>query len=81
MLAVLGLVVSPVAAVGVWAVGFGVLTMCTNEYSCSQTSCAPCRPEYLAFNGVLVLLLVVFGGSLVVLVGNASRRWRRGGPT
>ena len=80
-LAALGLVVTPVAAVAVWAAGFGVLTMCTNDYSCSQTSCAPCRAEYVAFNGLLALLFVAFVGSVVLLVGNASTAGRRGGPT
>jgi len=47
------------------AVGFGVLTDCTNACNCTKTACAPCRPAqtWLAAGaigqGVLLLTSVV----------------------
>ncbi len=35
-------VVGFLATIGSFGVGFGVMTSCTNTYSCTSTGCAPC---------------------------------------
>ena len=53
---------------GWFAVGFGVMTDCTNEYSCSSTGCSPCATasRWITAGGVAQLGLAVAG--VVILV-------------
>ncbi len=56
-------------------VGFGVMTDCTNEYSCSTTSCSPCRTTGLWINvGGLGQLLLAAVGVGVLVRGLRTRR-------
>ncbi|TQN35714.1 hypothetical protein FHU33_4943 [Blastococcus colisei] len=61
------------ATVGSFGVGVGVMTSCTNTYSCTSTGCSPCATTNAwltaGWTGQGVLLLV--GGTLAVL---ATRR-------
>ena len=61
------------ATIGSLGVGFGVLTNCTNTYSCTSTGCPPCTTTSAWLNagwiGQVVLLLAA-----VVLVVLAARR-------
>ena len=63
------------ATVGSLGVGFGVMTNCTNTYTCTSTGCAPCATTSAwltaGWLGQGVLLLVA-----VVLVVLAARRRR-----
>src|SRR6478735_2010931 len=54
--------------IGWVAIGFGVLTDCTDNYSCSATSCAPCRTTGLWINagGLAQVLLAGAGVGLLV---------------
>jgi hypothetical protein len=49
--------------IGWFVIGLGVLTDCTNNYSCSATNCAPCRTTGLWINagGLAELLLAATG--------------------
>lgn len=68
-------VVLLVATIGSFGAGFGVMTSCTNTYSCTVTNCSPCATTYAWLNagwiGQGALLLV--GVALTVL---AARRIR-----
>lgn len=63
------------ATIGSVAVGFGVMTDCTNVYSCTSSGCAPCATTNAwltaGWIGQGVLLLVA-----LVLVVLAARRRR-----
>lgn len=54
--------------IGWAAVGFGVMTDCTNEYSCSSTGCSPCdtASRWITAGGIAQLGLALAG--VVVLV-------------
>jgi len=54
--------------VGWVAVGFAVLTDCTDNYDCSTTNCAPCRMTGLWLNagGLAQLLLAATGVGLLI---------------
>jgi len=64
--------------IGWVAVGFGVLTECTNSYSCSATSCSPCARSGLWINaGGLAQLLLAATGVGVLIRGLPTRRTGR----
>jgi hypothetical protein len=61
--------------IGWFAVGFGVMTDCTNAYSCSVTSCSPCAKPGLWINsGGLAQLLLASAGVGVLIRGLRTRR-------
>jgi len=62
--------------VGWFAVGFGMMTDCTNNYSCTETGCSPCSAteRWINLGGAAQLLLAVVGG--VVLVAGLRARLR-----
>lgn len=70
------LVTSATATLVSFGLGFGVVTDCTNEYSCTETGCTPCATagRWLrigwAFQGLLLL------GAIVLTVLAGGRRLR-----
>jgi hypothetical protein len=68
-------VVVLLATVGSVAAGFGVMTNCTDTYSCTTTSCGPCSTTgtWLAVGWALQGVLLLLGTVLVVL---GARRMR-----
>lgn len=90
-LSVLGVVLASTAilsclvlgSVGWLAAGMGVLTGCTNDYSCSTTGCDPCAAagRWITVGGVLQWLLLGLGIAVVVRGRRADRRtwWAAGG--
>ena len=53
-----------------FVVGFGVMTDCTNNYSCSTTSCSPCATTELWINaGALAQQLLAAAGIVVLVRG------------
>jgi hypothetical protein len=76
LLTVLGVVAMTVAigccvllgTVGWFVVGFGTMTDCTNAYSCSTQSCAPCAVTGLWINagGLAQWLLAAVGVGVLV---------------
>ena len=68
-------VVSILATIGSFGVGFGVMTNCTNTHGCTSTGCAPCETT----SGWLTAGWLGQGGLLLVavaLVVLAARRRR-----
>jgi len=65
-------------AVGWWAVGFGVGSNCTDDFSCGSTSCAPCASfnAWWVAGGIGQWVLAVAGLALLVL-GLRRPAWRR----
>lgn len=63
------LVVLAVATVGSFAAGFGTMTGCTNEFSCTVSSCAPCRTAgtWLTTGWIAQGVLLLTGVVLAVL--------------
>ncbi|HYF73441.1 MAG TPA: hypothetical protein VD864_11510 [Nocardioides sp.] len=60
---------------GWFAVGFGVMTDCTNQYSCSDTGCGPCdRAEAWLGAGAALQMVLVVTGTLILLRGVLGRR-------
>jgi len=56
--------------IGWFVVGFGVMTDCTNNYSCSTTSCSPCATTELWINaGALAQQLLAAAGIVVLVRG------------
>jgi len=61
---------------GWFAVGFGTMTDCTDNYSCSATGCPPCRETALWINVGGVIQWVLAAAGVVILVrGRRSKRW------
>jgi hypothetical protein len=69
--------------VGWFFVGFGVMTDCTNDYSCGSGGCSPCATTGRLINvgGVVQLLLAAAGVAVLVrgLRGRRSGSLARGG--
>ena len=61
---------------GWFAVGFGMMTDCTNNYSCSQTGCAPCATTGRWITVGALTQWVLAGTGIVALV-RATRLERR----
>ncbi len=62
---------------GTFAVGFGIMTDCTNNYSCSSTGCVPCaRRAAGSLGGIAQWVLAATG---VVFLIRAQRLKRRAG--
>jgi hypothetical protein len=58
---------------GWFAVGFGVMTDCTNNYSCTETGCDPCAPAARWINaGGVIQLALALAGVIVLIVGLRS---------
>jgi hypothetical protein len=57
------------ATIGSFAAGFGVMTDCTNAYSCTTTGCRPCSETstWLAVGWVVQGVLLLIGTALAVL--------------
>ena len=57
------------ATVGSFAAGFGVMTDCTDTYSCTTSACRPCSATstWLNVGWVVQGLLLLIGTGLVVL--------------
>ena len=69
VLVVLGIVMSMLlGTLGWFAVGFGIMTDCTNNYSCTETGCAPCdtTATWINAGGIIQLGLAVAGVALLV---------------
>src|SRR3712207_1893057 len=64
------------ATVGSVGVGFGVMTNCTNTYSCTSTGCAPCATTsaWLTAGWIGQGVLLLGAGVLVVLAARHRRR-------
>jgi hypothetical protein len=64
-----------VATLGSFAVGFGVMTACTNDFSCTSTGCAPCAAtgDWLSLGWIGQGVLVVAGLLLAVLTSRGIR--------
>jgi hypothetical protein len=61
--------------IGWVAIGFGVLTDCTNNYDCSATHCAPCATTGLWINaGGLAQLLLAGAGVGLLIRGLRTRQ-------
>jgi hypothetical protein len=61
--------------IGWFAVGFAVMTDCTNNYSCSATSCSPCATTGLWINaGALAQQLLAAAGVAVLIRGLRTRQ-------
>lgn len=61
---------------GWFAVGFGMMTECTNNYSCTATGCPPCDTTERWINaGGVVQWLLAAAGLAVLLLGIRSKRW------
>jgi hypothetical protein len=61
---------------GWFAVGFGTMTDCTDNYSCSSTGCPPCgdTARWINVGGVVQWLLAA--AAITILVrGSRSQRW------
>lgn len=54
---------------GWFAVGFGMMTDCTNNYNCTDSGCAPCdsTAAWINAGGVIQLALALAGVVLLVL--------------
>ncbi len=65
--------------IGWAAVGFGVMTDCTNEYSCSTAGCPPCAAtsRWITLGGLTQLGLAVVGVVVLVRAVSAARVHRR----
>ena len=61
----------------VFGAGFGILSACTDTYSCTTTGCAPCRPASTWLNGGWAVQGVLLGAGLVLAV--LPRRGRGAG--
>lgn len=64
-------------SLGWFAVGFGIMTDCTNDYSCSSGSCSPCAAaqRWITLGGITQWVLAAVGVAILVRrikVGNPS---------
>lgn len=61
---------------GWFAVGFGMMTDCTNNYSCTETGCAPCDATagWINAGGLIQLGLAAAGVALLVVGLRSSQR-------
>ena len=68
-------VVVLLATIGSFAVNFGVMTSCTNTFSCAATSCSPCATTdaWLTAGWVGQGVLLLVGVVLAVLAARRSR--------
>lgn len=66
---------------GWFVVGLGVMTDCTNDYSCSSTGCAPCAAtsRWITAGGITQLALAV-SGAVVLVRAMGTGRGRAGLP-
>ena len=65
-------VVGFLATIGSFGVGFGVMTSCTNTYSCTSTGCAPCATtETWLVSGWIGQGLLLAGGVVLRRRGRA----------
>ncbi len=63
---------------GWFSIGFGMMTDCTNNYSCTTTGCEPCADtgRWINAGGFAQWVLAVLG--IVVLVrGVRAKRWNQ----
>jgi hypothetical protein len=63
------------ATIGSFMIGFGMMTDCTNNYSCDTTGCAPCEATTRWLNAGWVAQAVLFAAS-VALLFPVMRRYR-----
>jgi MYXO-CTERM domain-containing protein len=68
-------VVVVLATVGSFGAAFGVMTGCTNEYSCTSTGCAPCTTTnaWLTAGWIAQGVLLLAGLGLAVLAARRTR--------
>ncbi|MFC5493609.1 hypothetical protein [Nocardioides caricicola] len=59
-------------SLGWFAVGFGMMTDCTNNYSCTETGCPPCATTERWINAGGVVQWILAAAGVVVLVLGAS---------
>ena len=59
---------------GWFAVGFGMMTDCTNNYSCSQTGCTPCATtsRWITAGGIMQWVLAGTGVALLIRAHRAK---------
>ncbi len=77
VLVALGIVMSILlGTLGWFGIGFGIMTDCTNNYSCTETGCAPCDTTgaWINAGGIIQLGLAVAGVVLLVRGLNSSHR-------
>lgn len=60
---------------GWFAIGFGTMTDCTNNYDCTDTGCPPCATteRWITFGGLSQLALAGIG-VVVLLLGHRAKR-------
>lgn len=60
---------------GWFAVGFGMMTDCTNDYSCSQTGCTPCAmtSRWITAGGITQWVLAGTGAALLIRAPHLKR--------
>jgi len=63
--------------IGWFVVGFGVMTDCTDNYSCSTTGCRPCTTTALWINAGGLAQQLLAGAGVAVLI--RGLRTRQGG--
>ena len=61
---------------GAFAVGFGALTGCTNDFGCTTNDCAPCQGVGPWTGRMLVGELVLLGVAAVLALASLARRAR-----
>lgn len=71
------LVTGFLATVGSFVVGFAVMNDCTNNYSCSTSSCGPCSAANALLVGGWVLQGVLFAVTLALWLPRVVRRIRQ----
>lgn len=60
-------------SLGWFAVGFGTMTACTNDYSCSPTGCAPCATTGRWINAGGLTQWVLVGAGVAALLRRRLR--------
>ena len=71
-----GLLVTGFLAAGSLAVGMGVMTDCTNTYSCGPTNCGPCLAPNLLLVGGWAVQVVLFLAASALCLPPVARRLR-----
>ena len=55
-------------SLGWFGLGFGIMTDCTNNYSCTETGCSPCATTERWINAGGITQWILFAIGIVVLV-------------
>ena len=72
-----GLVAAVLGSVGWWGAGFGVISSCTDHFSCVIDTCAPCATaNYWIDAGAIGQWIFVIGAFVLLMLGMKRPRWR-----